>query len=107
MKPVIQSFHAQADIKVATAYYEHEADTQTAIDFIDTLEEAVKHISLWPASGSLRFAELLGLRGVRSYSLRRFPYIIFYIEHLDHIDIWRVLHGHRDIAATLRDENDI
>jgi toxin ParE1/3/4 len=28
---------------------------------------------------------------------------MFYIERDDHIDIWRVLHGHRDIPSRMRE----
>jgi toxin ParE1/3/4 len=35
--------------------------------------------------------------------LRRFPYLIFYMEQADHIDVWRVLHGRRDIPALMRE----
>ena len=36
--------------------------------------------------------------------LKRYPYLVFYIEQDDHIDVWRVLHSHRDIPSWLRDE---
>jgi toxin ParE1/3/4 len=29
--------------------------------------------------------------------------VIFYVEREDHIDVWRVLHGRRDIPALLED----
>ena len=35
--------------------------------------------------------------------LRRYPYIIFCVERDDHIDVWRVLHAHRDIAVWMRE----
>lgn len=29
--------------------------------------------------------------------------LVFYIEHPDHIDVWRVLHGQRDILAWMQE----
>jgi toxin ParE1/3/4 len=33
--------------------------------------------------------------------LTRYPYLLFFMERDDHIDVWRVLHGKRDIPAWL------
>ena len=35
--------------------------------------------------------------------LKRYPYLIFYLEQTDHIDVWRVLHAKTDIQAWLQD----
>jgi toxin ParE1/3/4 len=29
--------------------------------------------------------------------------LIFYVEKDDHVDVWRVLHGQRDIPASMRE----
>jgi toxin ParE1/3/4 len=34
--------------------------------------------------------------------LKRHPYLVFYVERADHLDVWRVLHGMKDIPAWLR-----
>jgi len=46
------------------------------------------------------------LPGLRFWPLQRYPYLVFYIELADHIDIWRVLHSQRDIPAWLHDDAD-
>jgi toxin ParE1/3/4 len=33
------------------------------------------------------------------------PYLIFYIDRDDHVDVWRVLHAQRDIPARLRERH--
>jgi len=33
--------------------------------------------------------------------MKHYPYLIFYIEKEDHIDVWRILHGQRNIPARL------
>jgi toxin ParE1/3/4 len=39
---------------------------------------------------------------VRFWNLKRFPYLIFYVERESELDVWRVLHGQRDIPAWLQ-----
>jgi toxin ParE1/3/4 len=73
---------------------------------IDTLEKAYTHISRHPATGSQRYAHDLNLPGLRFWPLTRYPHSVFYIEKADHIDVWRVLHGQRDIPAWLQTETD-
>jgi len=46
----------------------------------------------------------LNLPGLRFWRCKRFPYLVFYVETDDQINIWRVLHGSRDIPAWLSDE---
>lgn len=41
--------------------------------------------------------------GLRLLPLRRYPFLIFYFERDDHIDVWRILHAERDIPVWLRD----
>ena len=75
---------------------------EAALGFIDALEAAFAHVARAPASGSPRYAQELDLPGLRSWPLERYPYLIFYMERDDHIDVWRVLHGQRDIPASMR-----
>ena len=63
------------------------------------LEKAFLHLAREPASGSPRYAHQLGLADLRFWPLGRLPYLVFYVERDDHIDIWRVLHERRDIPA--------
>jgi hypothetical protein len=53
-----------------------------------------------PASESPRSAQL-ELSGLRVWPLKRFPDLVFYFEREDRIDVVRVLHGKRDLAAWL------
>jgi toxin ParE1/3/4 len=58
-----------------------------------------------PAAGSPRYAHELNPRGLRSWPLTRYPDLVFYVEHFDHIHVWRVLHGQRDISAWMQELN--
>lgn len=100
-KPVIARAQANHDIEAAIAYDVREAAGQAALGFIDALEDAYAHVARHPATGSLRYAHELNLPALRCWPLTRYPYLIFYVEQPDHIDVWRVLHGRRDIPAGL------
>lgn len=105
-KPIVPRELANRDVDEAIAYYLSEEAEQVGLGFIDALEQAYKHISRHPATGSPRYAHALNLPGLRSWPLTRYPHLVFYMDRGDHIDVWRVLHGQRDIPAWLVDEAD-
>ncbi|MEX3776346.1 type II toxin-antitoxin system RelE/ParE family toxin [Pseudomonas sp. MYb118] len=105
-KPVIPRALAGQDVEESIRYYLHEKAEQAALDFIDDLERAYAHIGRHPASGISRYSHELELPGLLCWPLRRYPYLVFYIERDDHIDVWRVLHGSRDIPEWLTDSHD-
>lgn len=89
----------------AVEHYLNEGGERIAVAFVDALERTFLHIRRHPAIGSLRYAHELGLPGLRCWRIKRYPYLLFYVERDDYIDIWRVLHGQRDIPAWL-DKSD-
>ncbi len=89
------------DADSAVAYLEANAPFGTAGSFVDALEEALDHLARHPLTGALRFAFELGIPDLRTWPLGRFPYLIFYVADAGHVDVWRVLHAHRDIPASL------
>ena len=98
-KPLIPRALARRDIEEAIDYYALEAGEAVALRFIDAVQAAYRVIAMRPATGSLRYAHELDLPGLRSRKLARFPYLIFYLDRGDHIDVWRVLHPRRDIPS--------
>ncbi len=106
-KPVVPREQAHRDVNDAVAHYLGEDAESAALGFIDALEKAYAHIGRHPASGSPRFDHELNLPGLRSWPLTRYPYLVFYVERPDHIDVWRVLHGHRDIPVWMREPENI
>jgi len=102
IRPVIPRALARQDVEEAISYYLNEDAEQAALGFIDALEQAYTHIGRHFAAGSPRYAHELDLPGLRSWPLMHYLYIVFYVECDDHIDVWRVLHGMRDISAWLR-----
>lgn len=108
MKPrtVIAREVAQQDIDGAIDRYLREAGERVALDFIAALERAYGHIGRNPDAGTPRHALELGLQGLRMCPLRRFPHLVFYVVEADRIDVWRVLHGERDVPQWLREPSD-
>ncbi|MDB5703236.1 MAG: plasmid stabilization protein [Sphingomonas bacterium] len=105
-KPVVPREQANRDVEAAIDYYVREAGPDVALAFIDALRDAYQAIGDNPATGSPRFAHELNLPGLRTRKLARYPFLAFYLDRADHIDVWRVLHMQRDIPAWLRDEED-
>lgn len=92
---------AERDVEGAVAYYRDEAGPSVALDFVDAFEAAIRGLCDHPLMGSLRFAFEIEIPDLRTWSLERFPYLIFYVPYGETIDIWRVLHARRDIPAFL------
>ena len=102
-KPVLRRAQAQEDVADAIVYYLEQDAPDAAVGFIKALEKAIGHIGRHPASGSPRYAGELGLPDLRFWQVKRYPYLVFSVECDDHVDVWRVLHGQRDIPAWLRE----
>lgn len=102
-KPIVPRAAARTDVDEAIDYYDQQGGGELALRFIASLERAYGAIGRDPKSGSPRYAHELSLPGLRTWPLRRFPHLVFYVERSDSIDILRVLHGERDLPRWLRD----
>lgn len=102
-KRIVPREQANRDVDDAIAHYLSEDAEHAAVGFIDALEGAYAHISRHPSTGSPRYAHELNLPGLRFWPLTRYPHLVFYVERNNHIDVWRVLHGQRDIPAWMRE----
>ena len=102
-RPVVLRERADRDIDEAVAHALGKARERVALAFIDALEQAFRQIAQHPARGSPRSAHELDLPGLRSWRVKRHPYLVFSLERQDHIDVWRVLHAQRDIPAWMQE----
>ena len=100
-KVIRQRAAAHVAVEAAFEHYLLEAGADVAEGFIDSLESAYEHIARHPGTGSPRYALQLGIPGLRSWKLTRFPYLVFYIEGPDWIDVMNVLHGAMDLPDWL------
>ena len=105
MKLLVRRERADLDVQEAVDYYLLNAPEQ-ALAFVEALEQAYRHVQRQPGSGSPRYAHQLKLPGLRFWGCKRFPYLVFYVEKADCVEIWRVLHGSRDIPAWMGDEGE-
>ena len=102
-KPVVPRALANRDGDEAVDHYLRAGEQRAGFGFVDALERAYRHIARRPATGSLRCAHALELPGLRCWPLKRFPHLVFYVERDDHIDVWRILHGQRDVPAWMQE----
>ena len=104
LKRIVPRRRAIRDIDETVAYYLKEAGEKAALGFIDSLERAYRQIR---APSGERIASLrprTRYTGASVWPLKRYPYLIFFVERDDHVDVWRVLHAERDIPDHMREE---
>ena len=106
IKPVVPREQARRDVEDVVAYSLGGDAESAALGFVDALEKAYAHIGRHPATGSPRYAHELNLPGLRVWSLACYLYLVFYVERSDHVDVWRVSHGQRDIPAWMQETGD-
>ena len=99
--PIIPRALALRDVESAIDHYRDEAGDTVAVGFVEALQPAHGPIARAPDTGSLRYAHELDLAGLRIWPLRRYPYLVFYFLQPGLVDVWRVLHGARDLPAWL------
>ncbi|WOS66163.1 type II toxin-antitoxin system RelE/ParE family toxin [Sinorhizobium fredii] len=102
-KTVIPRELARRDVEAAIDYYAREGGTEVTLGFIDALQEAYSLIAGHSESGSLRYAYELGLPDLRTVSLKRYPYLVFYRDQPGYVEVWRVLHAKRDIPQWMQE----
>jgi toxin ParE1/3/4 len=101
VKPIIQRALAQADIVRAFDHYLFEATADVARALVLEIEASLRSIAQFPGAGSPRYAAPLSIDNLRFVIVERFPYLVFYIDRDDRIEVLRVLHQHRDMPAIL------
>lgn len=92
---------AERDINDAIDRYFGEGGIGVATRFVEAMDAALLHVETHPASGSPRYALELNLPSIRSWQTKFFPYIVFYVESVGQVEVWRVLHAHQHIAGWL------
>jgi toxin ParE1/3/4 len=103
VKRVLQRERARRDIDEAVDYYRNEGGEAVALRFVADLSSALQRIARHPTIGSPRYAHELDMPGLRAWRLSRYPYLVLYVEREEDIEVWRVLHGEREIPAWLRE----
>ena len=91
------------DVEEIVDHYLETSPQAIALGFVDALESAYARIGDHPVIGSLRHSYELELPGLRAWMLKGYPYLVFYVERDDHVDVWRILQGSRDIPQLIQE----
>lgn len=105
-KPVVLRDRARRDVDEVVEDCLSETGAANTLAFIDALEASLRQIGEHPGASSFRHAHELDLPGLRFQTVRTFPYLVFHVEQEAEIDVWRLLHGVRDLAAWMREPRE-
>jgi toxin ParE1/3/4 len=87
------------DLQTAAQFIHHDNPLAARL-FLEAAYDKFEFLALNPGAGRQRAD--LGFSEIRSWRVEGFDrYLIFYRELTDRIQIWRVLHGARDLHQTL------
>ncbi len=92
---------AAADIDDAVRHYEQNVSPSVARKFVAELRSACDLLARTPNIGSTRFARFFPGHEVRYWTLRHFPFRIFYIADSKELQIVAIEHAHRDVPPSL------
>ena len=104
MKAAVLRPQALRDQQGEVRYYRNEGGTRVAVKVAKATTAALDQIELDPGIGSPTLGRLLGIPGLRTWRVAKFPLLWCYFERGDHLDVVRLLGERQDLAAILGDE---
>ena len=106
MKPAVLRPQALRDQQGEVRYYRREGGSRLAVKVAKATNEALDQVEIEPGIGSPRLGKLLGIPGLRTWRVGKFPLLWCYFERGDHLDVVRLLGERQDIIAILGGELD-
>ena len=106
MKPAVLRPQALLDQQGEVRYYRKEGGTRLALKVAKATNEALDQVELEPGMGSPRLGKVLGIPGLRTWRVGKYPLLWCYFERGDHLDVVRLLGERQDIIAILGGELD-
>jgi toxin ParE1/3/4 len=104
VKRLVVRPRAERQIRAAILYYVKTMQAPGAAKgFVDELQQAYETIKRNPDSGSPRLEVELGMPGVRSWALSRYPYLVIYVRHPELVDVVDVPHTRTNYVTALVD----
>lgn len=95
----------EGDLRLQSQYYLDTAGQDIADRFFGSFEDAIEHILTRPGTGTPFDTSLVRLAGLRSWPLNGFADIRLYYRLVDGcVEAVRLLHGKRDLARELTEE---
>jgi len=104
LKPAALRPQALRDQQLEVRYYRQEAGARVAVRLVKATNAALDQIELDPGIGSPMLGEALGVPGLRTWRVAKFPLLWCYIERRDNLDVVRLLGERQDVAAILGSE---
>ena len=104
MKPAVLRPQALRDQQGEVRYHRKEVGTRVAVKLANATNAALDQIELDPAIASPTLGKVLGIPGLRTWRVSKFPLLWCYFERADHLDVVRLLGERQDIAAILGGE---
>ena len=101
MKPAVLRPQALRDQQGEVRYYRKEGGTRVAVKLANATNAALDQIELDPGIGSPLLGKRLGIPGLRTWQVAKFPLLWFYFERDGHLDVVRLLGERQDIATIL------
>ncbi len=101
MKPAVLRPRALRDQQSEARYYRKQAGTRVAVQLVRATNAALDQLEPDPGIGSPAIGKLLGIAGLRTWRVGKFPLLWFYFERTDHLDVVRLLGERQNIAAIL------
>lgn len=101
MKPAVLRPQALRDQQGEVRYYRKEGGTRVAESVVKATNAALDQIELAPGIGSPVLGKRLGIPGLRTWQIAKFPLLWCYFERGDLLDVVRLLGERQDIAAIL------
>jgi toxin ParE1/3/4 len=105
LKPALLRPQALRDQQGEVRYYRKEGGTRLAVRLVKATNAALDQIELEPGIGSPLAGKRLGISGLRTWQVAKFPLLWFYFERGDHLDVVRLLGERQDIASILSAED--
>ena len=104
MKPAVLRPQALRDQQGEVRHYRKEAGNRVAVKLVNATNAALDQIELDPGIGSPTLGKLLGIPGLRTWGVTRFPLLWCYFERGERLDVVRLLGERQNIAAILGEE---
>ena len=104
MKPAVLRPQALRDQQGEVRYYRKEGGTRLALKVAKATNEALDQVELEPGMGSPRLGKVLGIPGLRTWRVGKYPLLWCYFEREDHLDVVRLLGERQDLIAILGGE---
>jgi len=104
LKPALLRPQALRDEQREVRYYRKGGGTRVAVRVAKATNAALDQIELDPGIGSPTLGKLLGIPGLRTWRVAKFPLLWCYFELGEHLDVVRLLGERQDILAILGDE---